>query len=85
MARVTMASVTGGQNNEHEEEDRDLRTTLAFLFGMEGGPKGEGMPRDVFRDVMDMFMPSWDPLRLGIVGTGASVTGQDTQRKGKKK
>lgn len=79
MARVTMASVTGGQNNEHEEEDRELRTTLAFLFGMEGGPK------DVFRVVMDMLMPSWDPLRLGIVGTGASVTGQDKRRKGEKK
>jgi hypothetical protein len=80
-----MAPVADGQNNEHEEEDRKLRTTLAFLFGKEGGAKGEGMPRDVFRVVMDMLMPSWDPLRLGIVGTGASAIGQKKRRQVKKK
>lgn len=52
------------------EEGRRLRTTLAFVCGMSGGPEGEGMPRDVFRVVMDLLMPSWDPLRRGVVGEG---------------
>jgi len=43
---------------------------LAFLVGMEGGPKGGGMPRDVFRVVLDMLMPTWDPLRRGVAGDG---------------
>ena len=36
---------------------------MEFMFGMGGGPKGEGMPRDVFRVVLDLFMPSWDLLQ----------------------
>ena len=30
------------------EGSRKLRATLDFLVGLEGGPEGEGMPRDVF-------------------------------------
>jgi len=48
-----------------EEEDRKLRTTLAFLCGV----GRESMPRDVFRVVMDLLMPSWDPLRRKNTGT----------------
>ena len=36
---------------------------LAFLLGIDGGPENTGMPRDVFRVVLDLVMPSWDPLR----------------------
>ena len=46
-----------------DEEERKFRTMVAFLLGMGGGPKGEGMPRDVFPVVLDLLMPSWDPLR----------------------
>jgi hypothetical protein len=52
-----LVPVVGGQNDD--EESRKLRTTLAFMCGM----GQEGMPRDVFRVVMDLLMPSWDPLR----------------------
>jgi len=31
------------------------------------------MPRDVFRVVLNMLMPSWDPLRRGGVGDGGEV------------
>jgi len=45
-----------------EEKDRSM---LAFLLGIDGGPENTGMPRDVFRVVLDLLMawPSWDPLR----------------------
>jgi len=36
---------------------------MVYLLEFEGGPKGEGMPRDVFLIVLDFIMPSWDPLR----------------------
>lgn len=52
-------------NHDEDEEGRKLRTVLAFFVGMGGGPKDEGMPRDVFRVVLDFLMPSWDPLRRG--------------------
>ena len=48
------------------EEGRKLRTALAFMCGV----GREGMPRDVFWVVMDLLMPSWDPLRRKNVGTG---------------
>ncbi len=51
---------------EEREEGRKLRTTLTFLLGLGGGPQGEGMPRDVFRVVLNMLMPPWDPLRRGV-------------------
>lgn len=50
-------------HNDDERAACKLRTTVAFILGMEGGPEGEGMPRDVFRVVLDMLMPVWDPLR----------------------
>ena len=47
---------------------RKFSTMLAFLLGIAGGPKNEGMPRDVFRVVMTFVMPVLDPLRWGVVG-----------------
>ena len=53
--------LTDGQTDGEEEEldeGRKLRTTLAFMCGL----GREGMPRNVFRVVMDLLMPSWGPL-----------------------
>jgi hypothetical protein len=67
LPRVALMPLTVDQNNEDErEEGRKLRTSLAFLTGM----GHEGMPRDVFRVVMDLLMPSWDPLRRKDAGAG---------------
>ena len=63
---VALVPVAGGQldsEDEDEDEGRKFRTVLAFLLGMEGEPEGDGMPRDVFRVVLDLLMPVWDPLR----------------------
>jgi hypothetical protein len=57
---------TDGEEEEEGEEGRKLRTTLAFMCGV----GREGMLRDVFRVVMDLLMPSWDPLRRKITCTG---------------
>jgi hypothetical protein len=53
---VALLPVTGGQ----DVGNRKLCRLVAFLLGMEGGPEGEGIPRDVFRVVVDLLMPSWD-------------------------
>ena len=66
LPRVELAPLVDGQNGEVEEEGRTFRKTLAFLTGMEGG----GMPRDVFRVVIDLISPSWDPLRRAGAGGG---------------
>jgi len=50
-------------HNDDERGACKLRTTVALFLEMEGGPEGEGMPRDVSRLVLDMLMPVWDPLR----------------------
>ena len=47
-----------------EETDRSM---LASLLGMGGA----GMPRDVFRVVLDLLMPTWDPLRREKTGAAA--------------
>ena len=54
-----MPQVTLNGDEDEEEERRKLRVTMAFICGLER----EGMPRDVFRVVLDLLMPSWDPLR----------------------
>lgn len=53
---------------EGDEEEHNFQTMLTFLIRKDGGPKSEGMSRDVFRIVLDMLMPSWDPLRCRISG-----------------
>ncbi len=55
---MILARVTGGEDGKEDEENRKLRTTLAFICGI----VREGMP-DVFRVVEDLLIPSWDPLR----------------------
>ena len=72
LPRVALIPPTDGHNEGEEEEGeegRKLRTTLAFLCGV----GREGMPRGVFRVVMDLLMPSWDPLRRKNTGTGPSA------------
>ena len=49
LPRVALAPMADFQN---DAEPRKLRTTLAFLVGIEGG----GMPRDVFRVVLDLLI-----------------------------
>jgi hypothetical protein len=65
LPRVTLMPVTGGEDedDDEDEEDRKLGTLIAFLLGVEGGWENAGMPRDVFRVVLDLLMPTWDPLR----------------------
>ena len=74
MPRVALVPLTAGQadgekENEEGEEGRKLRITLAFMCGV----GREGMPRDVFRVVMDLLMSSWDPLRRKNAGTRPSA------------
>ena len=71
LPHAALAPLTDGQNEGEEEkgereEHRKLRTTLAFMCGL----GRESMPRDVFRVVMDLLMPSWDPLRRKDAGAG---------------
>ena len=67
LPRVALMQLADGQigGEEEGEEGRKLRTTLAFMCGL----GREGMPRDVFRVVMDLLMQSWDPLRRTNTGT----------------
>jgi len=64
-----------GGPNEVETEADNFRIMLAFLPGLKGGPAGEGMPRDVFRIVLDLLMPSWDPLRRKDSSAGPPLQG----------
>ena len=54
LRRVELRPVAGGPD-EDDEEDLKLQSFCAFLLGV-GGPKGEGMPRDVFQVVMVPFL-----------------------------
>ena len=85
LPHVALALVTGdneettkrrkvdGRNDDEEEDEegRKLRILPTFLVGIEG--EGKGMPQDVFRAVLNMIMPSWDPLRHGVVGEGGEA------------
>jgi len=66
LPQVAVVPVTGG--DKRAKKRRQFRTMLAFLVGMRVGPEGKGMPRDVFRVVLDLLMPTWDPLRRGVAG-----------------
>ena len=66
LPRVALAPVTDEQADEEGKESRKLRTTLAFMCGF----GREAMPRDIFLVVMDLLMPSWNPLRRKNVDTG---------------
>ena len=75
LPRVALVPLTAGQadgekeDEEEGEEGRKLRTALAFMCGV----GREDMPRDVFRVVLDLLMPSWDPLRCKNAGTRPSA------------
>ena len=72
LPRVALMPLTDGQNEGEQEDDKEgeggrkLHTTLAFMCVV----GREGMPRDVFRVVIDLLMPSWDPLRRKDAGAG---------------
>ena len=74
LPHVALAPVAGQQNglcaDEEAKEARKLQTTLAFMCGL----GREGMPRDVLRVVMDLLMPSWNPLRRKSADTGPPDT-----------
>lgn len=58
LPRIALATPMDGQNDgekdeEEGKESRRLRTTLAFMCGL----GREGMPRDVFRVVLELLMP----------------------------
>ena len=67
MPHVVLMPVLGGLH-EDDEESRKLCTLLAFVLGVEGGWENAGMPRNMFRVVLDLLMPSWDPLRRKNAG-----------------
>lgn len=57
---------------DHKDEDeggRNFRNLLAFLVGKGGGPGSKDMPAGVFRIVLDLLIPSWDPRRKHGNGT----------------
>ena len=62
MPRVELMAVG---RKKRANRRRKFSAMLAFFLGIIDGPQNEGMPRDVFRVVMDFVMPSWDPLRKG--------------------
>lgn len=66
---LALAPVTDGHNGKELGVGRNFPTTMEFLLGMGGGPEGVGMPQEVFREVLEFLMPSWDPLRRGMAGT----------------
>jgi len=75
LPRLALIPATNDHTNgEDEEEGRKFRTMLTFLLGMRGGSEGDGTPRDVFRVVLDLLMPVWDPLRKRG-GAGPPVQG----------
>ena len=73
LPEVSLAPPTADLTDQDEEGDRKLRTMLAFIVGMEGGFEGQSMPPDVFRVVLHMLMPSWDPLRRGVSADGGAL------------
>lgn len=73
LPRVELSPATDDGPENEVGGNCKFRTMLVFLFGMEGGPMGEGMPRDVFIGVMDLVMPSWDPMRRGLAGNKGKV------------
>jgi hypothetical protein len=70
LPQVELTPVPGGQNQQKLGKSRKLCNMLAFLIG-KGGSSGARMPRDVFRVVLDLLMPPWDPLRRKGAGTGS--------------
>lgn len=66
LRRVTLHCVIEGRYVRRDCSK--LSSMMALLLGMEGGIDGGGIPRDIFRIILDMLMPRWDPLRRGLAG-----------------
>ena len=65
MPTYLQGRVARGQPLPRVEASR-LRSSVGFLLGIGGAPEGKAMPERAFRVVMDLLMPSWDPLRAGV-------------------
>lgn len=74
-----------GYNSERDEKERKFRRMLAFVVGMGGGPEGQGMPRDVFRVVVEMLTLPWEPLWIRGSCTQPSEKQDEAGKKKKKK
>jgi len=74
LPRIALVLLTTGQSDHDAEEHHLFHRLMTFVLGMGGGPGG-GIPRDVFRVVMDLLMPKSDPLRRGVVGMESPVQG----------
>ena len=78
LPRIALAPPMDDHNGEEKDEEEweeicKLCTTLALVCGLERG----GMPRDVFRVVMDLVMPAWDPLGRKNVDTAPPALQDD--------
>ena len=67
LPRLVLVAVIGG-HNEGEEEASKLCSMVGFILGIgiEGMPESKSLSASVFRTVMGLVMPSWDPLRKGV-------------------
>ena len=41
----------------HKQEKETQQATMAYVLGLGGGMEGEGMPREVFVELVDWIMP----------------------------
>ena len=61
LPRVALVAVAGG-HDEGEEEASKLRSMVGFLLGIGDGPESKSVSARVFRVVLVLLVPSWDPL-----------------------
>ena len=73
LPRVTLLSAASG--NKKANAKGKLCKLVAFVLGMNGGPGNAGMPWDIFGVVLDLLMPTWDPLRRKGALTGPLLQG----------
>lgn len=88
MREIELVPVAGGHNGDGEEESRRFRITLIFLTGI---GRGDGMPGNVFRLVLDLLIHGAGPAYtdLGPAAAwngrrrGTSCVGIDVQSRGR--
>lgn len=61
----------GEEEDKEGDESRRLHTALAFMCGL----GRESMPRGVFREVMDLVIPSWDQAHEYWSSAAGATTG----------